>query len=144
MTTIEPFTQATSVTTSISVHGPAHEELDDVPLILEELSDDVELEDDSDDEDVELGGDELDDELLDDELLELDDDELVSEELLDEVLLELGDDVLLLVLLLLVLLELELELLEEPAAGRIHQRRPGIPSWRSIITCVPSGTYEPS
>lgn len=93
-----------------------------------------------------------------DELLELLDSE--EEELLDgEMLLEELDDKLLLTLVSeldvallldesddkpLLELVLELELLDDPDAGRIHQRRPGIPSWRSIITCVPSGTYEPS
>lgn len=134
VTTIDPFTQATSVTTSISVHGPAHEELDDVPLILDELSEDVELDDDSEEDDeVELGVDELlEVELLDDELLLELDDELVRDEVLDEVLLELGEDVLLLLVLLLLLLELEL--LDEPVGGLIHHRRSSPPGCRSMTT----------
>ncbi len=112
-----PLMHSTFVTTSTSWHVAGHDEL------LELLeSDDNEL------LDSELLLEELDDKLLLELVMELD----------DELLLDDGDDKLLLELLL------ELELLDEPGAVRIHHRRPGIPSCRSITTCVPSEMKDPS
>lgn len=115
-----PLTHSTFVTTSTSWHVAGHDELLDEldKLALDELDDDI-AEDDEDNETEES------EELLDDDRLT----ELELDELAAEVLEELVD---------------EDELLEPTSGLRIHQRRPGIPSWRSMTTCVPSSMNEPS
>ena len=64
VTTMLPLTHATSVTTSISLHGPEHEELlDELGVLLDDSDELLESDDDTLDAEV-LEVDELDDELL--------------------------------------------------------------------------------
>lgn len=116
-----PLMHSTFVTTSTSWHVAGHDELLEEldKLLSDELDEDI-ADDDDDDNEIEES-----EELLDDDKLT----ELELEELLADALDELVD---------------EDELLEPTSGLRIHQRLPGMPSWRSMTTCVPSSMNEPS
>ncbi len=68
VTTMFPLTHATSVTTSISLHGPEHDELlDELGMLLDDNDELLESDDDTLDAEDKDTDDELVEELLDDE-----------------------------------------------------------------------------